>query len=347
MFAIYLRDVIAFRNMINPNIPRNGFLFGDSKGPWKTERLTEVLGKETQLHLGVRLTNRDFRQIAVAIDRRHIRPGEVDDDEDDDDDDDNGDDNPHDQMTSHSSHVANNWYGILTNTTKGITPESIDLFRRISDRWHRWLGLLSRLPRSHESEEDNLEAFQSMSIERKVEETIMKVFGPSFEWRSDEQKEATFKIAKGISSLFVVLPTGGGKTMSALIPTMLDDAKTTVFVTPLRALANDVLKTCTDFNIDAIMYRQHQPRYAKVIIVVTETVRKQEFIELLRDLHLNNHLDRIIIDEAHMLMKDKSYRGRIDEIKNIEFPIQFVYLTATSPPCYDKDFESLTVIFST
>ncbi len=51
----------------------------------------------------------------------------------------------------------------------------------------------------------------------------------------------------------------------------------------------------------------------------------------------------MIIDEAHMLMKDKSYCGHIDEIKNIEFPIQFVYLTATLPPCYDKEFESISI----
>src|SRR5215471_9229349 len=282
--------------MINPDMPQNGFLFGDSNGPWKTDRMTDVLTRETQKHLNVRITNRDFRQIAVAIDRRHVRPGEVHDDEDDEDDEEIND-HPHDSMACHNSTTAGNWYGILKDSTREITPETLDLFRRISDRWHRWLGLLSRLPRPKDPDSIDLEPSIPISIEEKLEQTILRVFGPSFEWRSDEQKEATLKMAKGVSSLFVVLPTGGGKTMASLIPAMFEDAKTTVFVTPLKELANDVLNTCLDLNIDAIMFGKHPLRYAKIVIVVTESILNQQLMGFLRDLYLAKHLDRIVVDE--------------------------------------------------
>jgi hypothetical protein len=42
MLALYLRDVIPFRHMINPETPRDGFLFADKDKPTYSITAPEV-----------------------------------------------------------------------------------------------------------------------------------------------------------------------------------------------------------------------------------------------------------------------------------------------------------------
>ena len=229
--GIYLRDVVPFKAMINGDREDNVFLFGDKK-PWLTGSLTDVLKTITQRGLGVSLTNRDFRQVMVAIDRRHIRPGEVPDDEDDDDEDDDPSD-AHDIMAAHSVRTANNWDGQIKKSTQRVTPESMDMSRTVCSKAHKWLGMVSRVAGP---DEDVSEEQDGRTAEQKIEEIVAEKYGSGFEWRCPEQKELAIKIVEGVSPLFCVIPTSGGKTEAVKIAAMLPEAKTTVFVTPLRAL---------------------------------------------------------------------------------------------------------------
>ncbi len=128
--------------MINPNCPRNGFLFGDKDGPWKTQRQTDIFTRETSTRLGFRLTSQEYRHFSAALDRKFIRKKDTD-DEDFDPDEDDG----HDLMAAHSSRIANNVYGRNGGLLHKLSAQSIDFFRDISDKWQKWLELISRLPR--------------------------------------------------------------------------------------------------------------------------------------------------------------------------------------------------------
>ena len=116
--------------IINPHTPRNGFLFGDEKGPWKTDEITNVLTKESQNKLGFRMTTQMYRQISTAIDRKFMRGVDLELD--------NDEDNAHDLMATHSTQTAIARYGRLGGLIQKLTPESIDIFRAISDRWQEW-----------------------------------------------------------------------------------------------------------------------------------------------------------------------------------------------------------------
>lgn len=48
-------------------------LFGPGDRPWKDERLTRVLARETKGLLGLGLTTSSWRHLAIANDRRHLR----------------------------------------------------------------------------------------------------------------------------------------------------------------------------------------------------------------------------------------------------------------------------------
>ena len=116
--------------IINPSTPRNGFLFGDKNGPWETKEITNVLTKESQNKIGFQMTIQIYRQISSAIDRKFMRGVDLDLD--------NDDDNAHDLMATHSTQTAIARYGRLGGLIQKLTPESIDIFRGISDRWQEW-----------------------------------------------------------------------------------------------------------------------------------------------------------------------------------------------------------------
>lgn len=49
------------------------YLFSDGAQPWKDDRLTRVMRRETALLLGQELILSSYRHLAIAIDRRHLR----------------------------------------------------------------------------------------------------------------------------------------------------------------------------------------------------------------------------------------------------------------------------------
>lgn len=48
------------------------YLFGDLRGPWAGEELSQALARASQKHLGVRLTASGWRHVAIGIATRHL-----------------------------------------------------------------------------------------------------------------------------------------------------------------------------------------------------------------------------------------------------------------------------------
>jgi len=336
LLAVYLRDIIPFRFMINPNTPRHGFLFADHNGPWSTERLTKAMTRETSTKLGFRITTQEFRHIAIAIDRKFIRGvnAEPDDDEDEDD--------IHDLMAAHSTKLALARYARMGGLTRSITPESIDGFRTIGDKWLRFYRQVFRMPRSGIAEA--ITPATILSTEAKMEVGLRNLYGASGRWRSAKQKEAVHSVLEGISPLFIIMPTGSGKSISFMHPASLQEAKTTIVITPLVALAEDMLVRCRDANIDCIIYGRAPSRRAKVIIVVTESAVNTNFMQFILDVHLKGELERIVFDEIHKLITDVGFRPKLEQLYKLVLGVQFIYLTATFPPTMIDKFNDQMII---
>lgn len=233
---------------------RHSFLFGNAEGPFKTEDLTDAFIRETQKRIGFRMTNRDYRHIVIAIDRKFIRPNEIRAEEDDEEDD---DDDPSDQMATHSTRTANNIYARPQGLIRSLSPESIDIFRDISDRWQRYYKLISRAERD---EEDVNEEINVLTNDEKIKKAARKMYGTSFKWRSDKQEEAVKAVVEGVNPLMVVLPTSAGKSLTFMLPAAFDDAGTTVVISPTKALADDLVKRCGKARIDAIIWSNRGDR---------------------------------------------------------------------------------------
>jgi superfamily II DNA helicase RecQ len=311
-------------------LARHGFLFADNKGPWSTERLTKVLTRETSKRLGFRMTIQEYRHIAIAIDREFIRGSSAEADEDEEGE---GEDDIHDLMAAHSSKLANARYARMGGLSKGLTPESINLYRSVSDKWQRWYKLESRReisikikavrtePETHES-----------AVRERMMKALQTMYGTNAKFKSVEQQAAVINTAMGTNQLFVILPTGKGKSLTFMLPAMQSHAETTVVITPLVALAEDLLRRCKATGIDAIIYGRGVNRSARIVVIVTETVISGSCLQFIRDLYLTKCLDRIVFDECHKLLHDQGFRPKLAAIKDLCVEVQLVYLTATFPP---------------
>ncbi|KAJ9650359.1 hypothetical protein H2201_009306, partial [Coniosporium apollinis] len=165
--------------------------------------------------MGFRVTFQDYRHIAKAIDREHVRGlmGDMDDDQDD----------IHDLAAAHSSRTADQVYGIDASMLRSLSARTINAFRTVTDRWHRFLQVNSRQQWSEKSRARRLSQTAYLPepkrhkspVKRDEEEELQlgleRLLGPGAAFRSPEQKEALLAILRGDGPLVAILPPGGGK----------------------------------------------------------------------------------------------------------------------------------------
>jgi hypothetical protein len=68
----YLVYVRPFARALPLDHRESEYLFGDMRGPWAGEELSQQLSQQTKKHLGLRLTVSGWRHVAIGIATRHL-----------------------------------------------------------------------------------------------------------------------------------------------------------------------------------------------------------------------------------------------------------------------------------
>ncbi|KAG7421821.1 hypothetical protein Forpe1208_v001971 [Fusarium oxysporum f. sp. rapae] len=111
--------------------------------PWESSQMSAAMGRWTSYYIGRRIMLQDWRHIAIAISKKHARDqgaGRADFED--------GEDNhnkseqykvPDNLAASHTGQTAAN-YSVTINILKRLTAKSLEIFRQVSHRWHKFLG---------------------------------------------------------------------------------------------------------------------------------------------------------------------------------------------------------------
>ena len=125
-----------------------------------------------------------------------------------------------------------------------------------------------------------------------------------------EQLEASLAVRANDRDVLVILPTGKGKTSVVLVNVILEQ-RTTVFIVPLLSIQETVRMKCAEKGIPVMVWNgQTHFNNEKLVIVTVERATSDDFISLLSLLQAQGRLQRIVVDEVHLVLLWQDFRDK-------------------------------------
>ncbi|GAB2689063.1 DNA helicase RecQ [Mucilaginibacter koreensis] len=183
-------------------------------------------------------------------------------------------------------------------------------------------------------------------------DNLQNFFG--FDNFKGEQEAIITNILAGRDT-FVIMPTGGGKSMCYQLPALMSEG-TAIVISPLIALMKNQVDQLRAFGgtdsiahfLNSSLTKAEAARVkedvlsgkTKLLYVAPESLTKQENIDFLR----LNHVSFVAVDEAHCISEwghdfRPEYRKIRQVISNIGENIPIIALTATATPKVQQDIQ--------
>lgn len=344
------------------------YMWGPDPGTqraWTSDRLREALKRETKMRLHYAIGVQAYRDIAIGISRRWMRPSSqftsdvreereaaqaaLDADAEEQMDEAQWLGHIADLQAAHSSHVAGMVYGRGIMEQAGTTAHRQQMFRLSSTDWHRFLGFRSadggvdahanihkrkRVPWEEEADERQIMRRHRLNT-MDMTQVLRQMTGKETMQLRGVQAAALQAIQDGESPVVAVMRTGGGKSMLFMLPAFAEPSGTTIVVVPLISLRGDMMRRCQTLGISCVSWESRRPPDEATIVLVTpESAVTEDFHTFINRLKQTRRLDRIVIDECHVVLNDqRNFRpelcqlGRLNHVRT-----QMVLLTATLPP---------------
>src|ERR1700761_1744469 len=191
-----------------------------------------------------------------------------------------------------------------------------------------------------------------IETKRSLFDNLQNFFG--FDNFKGEQEAIITNILAG-NDTFVIMPTGGGKSMCYQLPALMSEG-TAIVISPLIALMKNQVDQLRAFGgSDSIAHFLNSSLTkseigkvkedvlagkTKLLYVAPESLTKQENIDFLR----LNHVSFVAVDEAHCISEwghdfRPEYRKIRQVISNIGDDIPIIALTATATPKVQQDIQ--------
>ncbi|KAJ4177210.1 hypothetical protein NW755_013980 [Fusarium falciforme] len=309
---------------------------------------------------GQELNISTWRQIAISISNRYFNKefGAEDDEFKDEDSKGNLFNSIYDLQAGHGSHVAGLIYARLFGQGELGTICSHEKFRKVSIQWHRFFGFgaedrLERggagfrgaTKRGRAVFDDVREDMRRRRFGRlhriDMRGQLKQMMGPAAEFRG-LQEPVIRAVAQGEWPIVQITPTGGGKSLTFMLPAYCAPDGVTVVITPLVSLENDMAVRCAKMGIDAYVWKSGGvQRAASLVFVTPESAVSKEFRAFVERMQGQEKLDRVVVDECHTALQySKTFRPQIGRLGQTlqDFGVPVVCLTATLKPTQERAF---------
>lgn len=319
---------------------------------WTSDRARRIMQRHSERLMETKLGLSAWRQMAIAISNRYLHKafkeeGFGDEDEDE------VEDDPADLQAGHGTHVAGMIYARELQQGNFGTATRREQFRAVSRRWHRFLGFGAEDWSGTESgmkrQRDPFEAAREEARFRRfarLQQVDMRgqlrmMMGEKAEFRG-QQEMVIRSIVRGESPVVQITGTGGGKSLSFMLPAYCSPEGTAIVIVPLVSLREDLHDQCNKSMIESHIWRSRGGnRLATITFVTPESAVTKAFRDYVNWLQSRQALDRIVVDECHVLLDgNDQFRPKLQELGPIlkDWCVQKVFLTATLPPGEDAEF---------
>jgi len=273
----------------------------------------------------------------------------------------------HHMQASHTSGTNTTTYGNDLSLHAGLTDSLLAAYGTVSQGWQQQvigrLKLLSTAssyvrtakrdcdtnPSEVQQLRKRIKRGSSVLVRRElwkwpiIFEGLKALFGPHATVRSQAQRDALTLVARSRPETLIVMPTGSGKSILFVVPSQLLGAHVTIVIVPLIALKQDLLRRCREWGIACLCYDPASTpsqlhAVPALLLVDIETAVTSSFLAFVQNLHAVGRVDRLVLDEAHLLLTASHYResiGAIGMLRKIRCP--FVCMTATLPPSAEAE----------
>jgi len=185
-----------------------------------------------------------------------------------------------------------------------------------------------------------------------LSELLKKIFG--FEYFKGNQEAIIRNVLAGKDS-FVIMPTGGGKSMCYQLPALILDG-TAIIISPLIALMKNQVDAIRNFGaeigiahvLNSSLSKQEIAQVktdltsgkTKLLYVAPESLTKEENVKFFQDINISFYA----IDEAHCISEwghdfRPEYRRLRPIIEAIGKKVPVIALTATATPKVQQDIQ--------
>lgn len=378
MYLIYIPRWLNFLFHCMQRTELQGFLFANGQGLWSPDHLSRIVKETLNAELGFPMSTRQWRHIAIAIDRRLMQgigcqtygvaetKGLHPENESGSDDNESflNQNNPrgiamlngvHAMQASHTLSTNIIRYGNSFHAFNGMTDTLLAAFHDVSIEWHKQAdcsafqpaciqpGVATDVDVCTSSTEpragSRLEVRQKLWTWKAILDALKQLLGLHADFKSDSQRDAIRLIVRSLPEAIIVMPTGSGKTLLYILPSLLPNAQVTVVVIPLVALRHDLLRRCKEWGISPLMFTANHTwdnrlhAVPQLVFVDVENAIQPPFQTLLLALNRAGRLDRIVIDEAHLIVTAAHYRdcmGQLSSLRRAKCPM--ICLSGTLPP---------------
>jgi superfamily II DNA helicase RecQ len=230
-----------------------------------------------------------------------------------------------------------------------------EAFRRVSIEWHRFLQFASS-QQPHQARPDHmapeiqrqrtrrLQALERMDLRAALR---VMVDNEHAEFRG-QQEEALQAIVHRATPVVLVTGTSVGKSAVFMLPAVMSPHGLTIVVVPVISLRQDLAQRCTKAGIQCVEWHARQPADgAQIVLVTPESMVSDAFQTFMNRQRALGVLDRIIVDEAHMILEcEKGWRMTMRRALEMlaQYHVQVAYLTATLEPSVEDTFYRMTGI---